>query len=265
MHQIHNILTKINLRGHKIYSDVLTILGALGICIIGIGVGLVIFSHYIKNHAEKFKDDKAMYVKQKLNMALRDLIIGTISDGINEFDFLSDIIRQSGPNQEAKKMLEELKNNILSFLVENKELTGFKTLLSKIINKIIENPDGYRHIRKVAGNFLTKVDKYNSIEEKYESSYTSELKESKNIFLFSIGFIVIGLTIVIYSLYGCTLTQINYNYFSNLFFILYIEGLMVLLILARIIRLNMEKKKAQKEILKIEQEAIDITPIGPNQ
>jgi hypothetical protein len=194
-------------------------------------------------------------------MELKELIINTISDGVNEFSFLSRVLL-SNQNSETKKMLEEFKNDILLFLTEGKELTGLKNHLSKIINKIIETTEGYQHITKVAGDFLIKIDNYNSIEKKYESSYKSELQESKNIFWFSIGFVIVGLSIVLYSLYGCTLIQIDGNYYLQLFFILYIEGLLVLVLLIRIMFANMEKKKAQQEILNIVHEALDISPIG---
>jgi hypothetical protein len=187
-------------------------------------------------------------------------MIDTISNGINEFDFLSEIL-QSSKDTETEKILTDFKNKVLSYLLEKKNINDFKEILSKIIEKIIENPLGHQHTRKIASDFFANVDKYNFIEKNYEASYTLEKKESKNIFWFSVGFIILGLTLLIYTLYGCTLLELSSNYYSNLFYMTYFEGLILIFLLMRIFRINRDKRKAQEVILNVEREILDIFPI----
>lgn len=105
----------------------MTILGGFGIGIITVGAGLVYLSHSIKNHAEKFKADKAVYIKQKLSIELKELIINTISDGVNEFDFLSGLF-QSGKNPETK-----IFENIIIFLVDKQVPGNHNVLLYPVV------------------------------------------------------------------------------------------------------------------------------------
>jgi len=237
-----------------------TIIGGLGISIFTSSFVLMGISHYIKSHAEKFNSENLDFIKPKLHNLLRKLYIEHIFESMTEIDYLSEISK-SNKDKEITNKLDKFKKNLIKFLSKDKDLKPLKEDLKDIVETFVLDPKSHSRIKNKAKNILDLVKEHDFLEKLFEESYTFEIKESNNIFTFSIALLILGLTIIAGVLCNCY-TAILSGGNIDLFYLLLLLELYALGMIGLGIRKNHKKKgECQNKILKMKRETLDISPI----
>lgn len=234
-------------------------MATLGAGIFAGGMALIVYSHNIKMHAEKFRSDKGPFIQQKLNMLLKDLYINHIFTSLIEIDFLSKI-SQKTKGDELKKELSGFLKELIAYLDKRKALSSLKDKIEKITEIFIEDSRSFEHIKERATNILELVEEHNFNEKMFEDAYIYEIKESKQLFRFSIVFAILGLSIIGFSLMYCNI-ETSQIAVTIPIFITFSEGYALLLLGGETYKNRKKKNKLHEKIFKIEQESLGISRI----
>jgi len=243
----------------NISEVVYNIIGGLGISIFASSFGLMILSHYIKNHAEKFSSENLDFIKPKLNYLLRKLYIEHIFESMTEIDYLSEISK-SNNDKEITKKLSDFKKNLINALSKNKDLKPLKKDLKEIVELFVVDPKSHTRIKSKSKNILDLVKEHDDLEKIFEESYNHEIKEGKNILIFSIILCLFGLTIIAGVLLNCYTTITSGNTINFIYLILLFEAYLLGLIGLGIYKNHKNKVAYQNKILKMKRETLDISP-----
>lgn len=236
---------------------------AFGCVLVAGGFAIIHLAHNMEKDSERFHSERRFCIQQKLNQILDNLYIQLIFSSLTEIDHL----RKKSKNEKGNILNQEIEGfvkGIVDHLNNKKELIELKEEFEIIKNKLVTDSSIYSHIRDITKKILDIVQEHDEIKDDYDDAYDIELDISNTYLHSSLFLMVLGGSIITYSVLNCFISDIFIINNINMVLVIIVIVIAYMLVLSISSIRNRKKTldELHKKILDIEQESLDISSIN---